>query len=148
MAIPMTDFVTAFFLSVGSRIERYHTRHAGGVAALHTKALDHVVRIVLLIDCPFFAVTGDVNAENSHYATHVRHLESIHHEQKLVSTQQKEVVNVAGQYNKADRVDVNLHARFRLGRPKTDVAEALIHRAKPTLGALAKSVKAFLTFHY
>lgn len=79
-------------------------------------------------------ITDDVHAENSRHVAHARHREPIYEllfyfiEQQLVSTQQKEVVSVERQQNKADLVFVDVHPRLRLEWPKPDVAEALVYR--------------------
>ena len=51
-----------------------------GIAALHAKAPDEVLRVVLLVDGDrsFFAVTGFVHAEHPRHAAHIRHLETVH----------------------------------------------------------------------
>ena len=50
------------------------------ITALHAKALDDVLRVVVLVDSDrsFLTVTEYVHAEHPRYVTLVRHLETVH----------------------------------------------------------------------
>ena len=51
-----------------------------GVAAFHTVALHHVLRVVFMVngDGPFITVAGDVHTEDYRHVAHVRHLDPVH----------------------------------------------------------------------
>ena len=103
---------------VGSRTGRTYSDGVRWVAAIHTVALYHVLRVVFLAegDGSFLTVAADAHAEGSRHVAHVRHLKLVHRlllelvEQSLVGAEEHNVVRVERPKDEASIVLVVVHS--------------------------------------